>query len=170
MKIKLHQFLSRTQITNLSVAIGNAKVHGAKVKASAFLKILATLAGHRTSEAFLDEVDKVRKNAFTITDKEVLFLDGKLASVHLTIKVKGCWTESIRIHDAILGEDGYLTKCEVRANLGGGEAASDANAISVQERMRNHQIALNYAFEICEWINSNKKKLKRSDFDGWKVF
>lgn len=172
MSVQLHRFLSRTEITNLATKIANTKIDGAKIKARSFLKLLASLSGFSSSEAYLNDIEKARELAFEIITQEVVFdysdsVKGKLVGVSLEIKVKGYWSSNIRIMDAIIDDAGYLMKCEVRANIGGGE--SENPIITVNERMESNQIALNYAFGTSEWINSNIKQLKPSDFDGWKI-
>lgn len=165
--VNLHRFLSRSQITALASAVANANVDGAKVKAKAFLRILAKLSGCRNEEAFLHAVEIERSKAFSATHQKVFFSKGKLVGIELTLNVRGYWDNTVRIFDAFLDKEGYLAKCEVRANIGGGE--DSASGVTLAERMESSQIALNYAFEICEWVNANRKKLTPSDFEGWKI-
>lgn len=173
MKIKLHRFLSRTQITNLATMLSEPRVDGLKVKPKLFIKALACIYGNRTPEAYLDAVTKFHEEAFSVVRKEVMFdytgnETPKLVSVILELRVRGYWTETVRIHDGIIGEDGYLLKCEVQANIGGGGVERDTDTTAA-ERMEYSQVAANYAFDICHWINENKKSLRPSDFSGWDI-
>ncbi|MDK9789895.1 hypothetical protein [Vibrio sp. D431a] len=171
MKLYLHNFLSRERITNFATLFASPKIAGMKVTQKAFVKCLSTIYGFRSQEAYLDHVSKLHAHAYDVTTKQVFFTRTsdnkyKLAGIHLSIKVNGDHFENIHIHDGVLGDDGYLTKAEVRISIG---MESSERTISISDRMRDSQIAINYAFEIVNWVNENIKKLQPKDFDGWSL-
>ncbi|CAH7392712.1 hypothetical protein VCHA53O466_50053 [Vibrio chagasii] len=175
MSIKLHKFLSREQITNFAAALSNSGVQGVKVRTKSLIEAIAKVSACDASsdKAYLQYVDDVREDAFTVNTKSVTFdysdSDvGKLVSVNLSMQVKGYWLDNVHIHDGIIGKDGYMRDCMVVANIGGSE--DKELGLSRTELMENSQITLNYGFGLAEWINTNKERLTPSDFDSsWKI-
>ncbi len=180
MKTQLHQYLSRKQITSFLTEIANTKVNGLKVKTKSLLNALAQREGYSSSEAYLNSIDKQREGAFTVTNKGVVFYETngvfKLVSIQMELKVNGYFDRTISIVDGMIGNDGYLMKCEVNGTVGTSGAlrievnsGSDKYRDKITERMKYSQIALNYAMDLAIFVNSNIKLLHPSDFDGWDV-
>lgn len=173
MKLELHRFFQRKEISNLATAIANTKVDGMKVRAKSFLKALAILSEESNYEDFLNNIDAKHQEAFSITRKEVVFdytksSEGKLVGVIVDVIITGNWIQTVSIHDGIIGDDGYLDKCIVRGLVDGGRGNN--SDVSIEKNLEYTQTTLNYLFGIANWINTNKKTLTPSDFDSsWHI-
>ena len=65
MKLELHRFFQRKEISNLVTAIANTKVDGMKVRAKSFLKALAILSEESNYKDFLNNIDAKHQEAFS---------------------------------------------------------------------------------------------------------
>lgn len=173
MNIKLHKFLQRKQISNLATAVANAKVDGVKVRAVPFLRVLASLAGFKSHDEFLQDIDAKQAEAFTLDKKEVMFdysssSEGKLVRVVVEPIINGHWIHSVGIHDGIIGANGYIDRITVRGMVDGG-LKSDSG-LSAEQVNEYRQITLNYLFDLASWLNEHKTELRASDFDdSWTI-
>lgn len=169
MKLELHRFFQRKEISNLATAIANTRVDGMKVRAKSFLKALAILSEENNYEDFLNSIEAKHQEAFSIARKEATFdytksREGKLVGIVIDVIITGNWTQTVSIHDEIIGDDGYLDKCIVRGLVDGGR--SNNSDVSIEKTLEYTQITLNYLFGIANWINTNKKTLTPPDFDS----
>ena len=171
MKLSNLPFITFNQLSAIATAISNTRVQGLKANTKKLLQAFAQ--NEEVSEdALKSKIQKIHDDAYYFQRKKadfVKFPDGKvsLVCVDIDINVNGYSSRTISIYNSVLDFDAYCMTANCFPNIAFNNGDRD---MPIEKRLHNLQWATNAAFELCQYLNSNRKvitaeDLKKQGFD-----
>lgn len=164
MKLSQLSFITFNQLTALTTALANTNVQGLKATSK---KLLAAFSDNESvkPDALKATLQKIHDDAYCFERKKadfVKFPDGKvsLVCVDIDITVNGYSSRTISICNSVLDFDDYCMSANCFPNIAFNNGDRD---MPIEKRLHNLQWATNAAFELCHYLNSNRKTIAIED-------